>query len=558
MQKTFVVLTPGVKSSFGEGSNRRRSPAAAERAHVARRTLVLLVASAFAVLLLADAAGGRSTVVAVATPTCSPAPVDCSGWYTGNVDIVWQYDPTGVTSTLGCSPDTISSDTTGTPEFCETTNSSGTVRVTVTIKRDATAPILSGASAARSPDANGWYNHGVAVSFAGTDATSGIAVCTSTTYSGPDSSNASVSGTCTDAAGNTSSSGSFALQYDGTAPSVSASASRPPDANGWYNHPVDGTFSGSDATSGIASCSSGSYSGPDGSTVTLSGSCTDRAGNSGGASLALQYDATAPTVTATPDRPPDSNGWYNRPVTVTFAGTDATSGVGSCTQAVRYLGPRNPNASISGTCVDNAGNQSAPTAFAFKYDSTPPSLRRPALAVGDGTAVLRWTRSADIALVKVSRSPGDHGHAASVLYSGTGRTFTDINLRNGVKYHYTVTAYDVAGNAAATRVVAVPVSKLLSPRREAHVSRRRPPTLEWAAAKNTTYYNVQLFRNGVKILSTWPTAPRVALQREWQYHGRTHQLKPGRYRWYVWPGIGAESAEKYGRLLGFREFIVVG
>ena len=38
---------------------------------------------------------------------------------------------------------------------------------------------------------------------------------------------------------------------------------RGPDANGWYNHGLNVGFSGSDGVSGISSCSSGSYSGPD-------------------------------------------------------------------------------------------------------------------------------------------------------------------------------------------------------------------------------------------------------------------------------------------------------
>jgi hypothetical protein len=62
------------------------------------------------------------------------------------------------------------------------------------VKRDATAPTVSGGSASRGPDRNGWYNHAVGISFNGTDATSGIASCTSASYGGPDSGSASFSG----------------------------------------------------------------------------------------------------------------------------------------------------------------------------------------------------------------------------------------------------------------------------------------------------------------------------------------------------------------------------
>ena len=52
----------------------------------------------------------------------------------------------------------------------------------------------------------------VSISFSGSDATSGIASCTTASYGGPDSSSASVSGTCRDQAGNVSGASSYAAQ----------------------------------------------------------------------------------------------------------------------------------------------------------------------------------------------------------------------------------------------------------------------------------------------------------------------------------------------------------
>src|SRR5207302_701900 len=109
---------------------------------------------------------------------------------------------------------------------------------------------------------------------------SGIASCpNSATYSTPDSANAALSATCTDQAGN-SASASFPLKYDSTPPVAdSAAPGRSPDANGWYRNPVALSWSGSDATSGPVSCTSVSYSGPDGGSIAPSGTCTDQAGN---------------------------------------------------------------------------------------------------------------------------------------------------------------------------------------------------------------------------------------------------------------------------------------
>src|SRR6185436_5917430 len=103
---------------------------------------------------------------------------------------------------------------------------------------------------------------------------------------------------------------------------------RAPDSNDWFNHPVAASFSGQDGVSGIAGCSSPTYAGGDSASASLSGTCTDVAGNSSPpASLPLKYDATPPAVTASPDRKPDAHGWYRKPVTFSFAGTDGTSGI---------------------------------------------------------------------------------------------------------------------------------------------------------------------------------------------------------------------------------------
>ena len=51
------------------------------------------------------------------------------------------------------------------------------------------------------------------------------------------------------------------------------------------------------ALSGVSSCSpAATYSGPDSGTATVSGTCTDGAGNIGSGSVKIQYDATAPAV----------------------------------------------------------------------------------------------------------------------------------------------------------------------------------------------------------------------------------------------------------------------
>ena len=86
----------------------------------------------------------------------------------------------------------------------------------------------------------------------------------------------------------------------------------------------------------------------------------------------------------------------------------------------------------------------------------------------------------------------------------------------------------------------------------------QPPQLVWKTVPAATYYNVQLYRGGRKILSVWPTQSGFRLQHSWTFGGRAYVLAPGRYRWYVWPGLGARSANRYGKLIGTRTFVVTG
>nr|MBA3331185.1 hypothetical protein [Actinomycetota bacterium] len=75
-------------------------------------------------------------------------------------------------------------------------------------------------------------------------------------------------------------------------------------------------------------------------------------------------------------------------------------------------------------------------------------------------------------------------------------------------------------------------------------------------SRGAAYYNVQLFRGSQKVLSAWPKQPRLALGSKWTFAGRKMLLRPGTYRWYVWPGVGARSQARYGPMLGQSTFVV--
>jgi hypothetical protein len=526
------------------------------------------------------------TIVVLAVPAAAgaapPISATCNGgacsadWYKTNVTVAfsgWQADPT-VTGTNGCDTATLSSDSANWPRSCAVTYSNGSSStLPVVIRRDATPPTLTGVAFDRGADSNGWYNHPVGLAFAGADATSGVAGCTSGSYGGPDTGSVSFSGTCSDQAGNVSGAGSSpAIKYDATPPAVSVSLARGPDSEGWYNHPVGFSAAGSDNLSGVASCNSGTFGGGG----SVSASCADNAGNVAGAGAPINYDSSAPSIDGVAaDRAPDSNGWYNHPVTVAYRGSDGGSGIASCT-STSYKGPDTTDTTITGGCTDHAGNHADGDAFHLKYDSTPPTIKDVAVTSNDKFVALTWNASADATSLSVTRTPGTSGTDASTVFTGPGARYEDRTVENHVKYTYAITATDQAANATTEAVTVTPAALLYSPAQGAVV--RTPPLLAWRPIGGAAYYNVQLFYvgrsagtrwarfdgarpesvqvAGRKVLSVWPLKAHYRLKKSWKYAKKSRKLVPGHYTWIVFPGYGKRSVNKYGPLIGHSDFVI--
>ena len=312
---------------------------------------------------------------------------------------------------------------------------------------------------------------------------------------------------------------------------------------------------GTDATSGIAGCSSPSYGGADGSSVSVTGTCTDVAGNTSSMAVSFKYDATPPTVSPSVERPPDGKGWYRKPVTVSFAGTDLTSGIAACTAPTRYAGPDQPKAAVVGSCRDEAGN-SAEAGQSFQYDATAPALAKTEAKIDKGVARIGWDRAGDVVEVELLRSPGINGAKSTIVYQGKGAAFVDKTVKAGIRYRYDISVEDVAGNVTTKAVTATAgkAAALYAPAAGTVVS--APPLLRWKPVAKATFYNVQLYRNGVKVLSTWPGSPRLRLSKTWTYGGKKQRFGPGSYRWYVWGARGTRAKPVYGGVLGSSTFTV--
>jgi len=267
----------------------------------------------------------------------------------------------------------------------------------------------------------------------------------------------------------------------------------------------------------------------------------------------VHYDSTAPgAIAAKADRAPDHDGWYNQPVGIRWSGSDGLAGIASCS-SLTYAGPS--GGTLSGRCTDLAGNASPPVPFVLSYDATPPTLAALSLKALDDLVRLSW-KVAGADQLRLVRSPGTKRRSSSEIYAGDGGTFTDRNVENYVRYRYTLTAEDPAGNTVQRTASVMPLPVLYAPRGGAHLRVHARPLFAWKPAKRARYYNFQLWVDGHQAGSWWPARPRLRLPARWSYNREARRLERGTYTWYVWPGRGPRRLGRYGALLGQSSFVV--
>jgi hypothetical protein len=339
-----------------------------------------------------------------------------------------------------------------------------------TVPSDTTAPTVQ-ATATYGPAASAytfgnWANGTVKVTLTATDNAGGSGV-KSITYSATGAQaipaitvaqanvgfSISAQGTTTitysaiDNAGNASTPQTAVVMVDTVAPTLTASATVPsgtgtaPYTSGTQtNQNVTITFSCSDAGSGVntltfsagGSTTTSSGTNPKTVTVTSEGqnqsvtaTCTDVAGNTtttvfGGIDIAK----TAPliSVSATAAGTPYTAGvWTNKPVTVIFTCTPLSPSdqVVSLTGPVQVAGPAE-NQTVSGTCVDAAGNSSTITfgtaTAGIDIDLTLPIATATATLQGTNTPYVAgtWTNRNVVVTFTCSDDGPDQSGVASV------------------------------------------------------------------------------------------------------------------------------------------------
>ncbi len=216
---------------------------------------------------------------------------------------------------------------------------------------------------APAPNANGWNSSDVTVTWNWTDGDgSGVDPdnCTPTSTSIGQGSAIELKATCSDLAGNEGQA-STTVKVDKTAPTASLSVSPAPNANGWNNSDVTVTWNWTDGDGSgldLSNCTTSTDSSGEGAQITVSGACTDLAGNQGSASTTVRVDKTAPTLAPSVSPNPVILGGS---ATASANASDSLSGIASqsCDPAsTSTIG----TTSVSCSATDVAGNSSSASA----------------------------------------------------------------------------------------------------------------------------------------------------------------------------------------------------
>lgn len=258
---------------------------------------------------------------------------------------------------------------------------------TATVNLDKTKPTIDG-STDRSPNANGWYDADVTVSFECADTLSGVASCQApSTLS--EGAGQSVTGSATDKAGNSSSDTVSGIKVDKTKPVLTGAVTTAPNAAGWYRGDVVVHWTCSDGLSGIAgTCPEDSTVSGEGDNLSANAVVSDLAGNSTTATVSgLRIDRTDPVTQGSVPASPYATGWYDAPVTVTLTATDDRSGIAATRYAVdggtvrTYTEPFTVGGgvhTVTWWSVDTAGNVEDRTAdghtMTVKVDDLAPTI----------------------------------------------------------------------------------------------------------------------------------------------------------------------------------------
>ncbi|MDQ3777907.1 MAG: hypothetical protein M3310_03435, partial [Actinomycetota bacterium] len=358
------------------------------------------------------------------------------------------------------------------------------------------------------------------------------------------------------------------VRIDGTAPNVNIDQAPP---NATNSKSATFAFTASEPVSAQCKLDGGafepcttpkSYANLSDGAHTFTIAATDAAGNTSQESYSWSIDARAPAAVVSSRPSALSN---SRSATFAFSADEPASfqcqlDGGSflpCGSPAAYHGLGDGPHTFTLRAIDRVGNTSGAVSYSWRIDATAPET-----AV-DSAPRLRTTTLSATFRFSASESAVFQCRLNTGAFVACTSPKTYARLRRA-RHSFEVRAIDPAGNVDTTPAVhrwtiassirTARASALFAPRRGARVT--SPPLLRWRRIRGASYYNVQLYRGGRKVLTTWPRRTALQLRTRWQFNGRVERLTPGVYTWYVWPGYGSPAARRYGRMLGTSTFVV--
>jgi uncharacterized protein YjbJ (UPF0337 family) len=390
-------------------------------------------------------------------PTLSGAPTTSANgndWYNADVTQTWVADD-ALSGLAGDKPvdSVLSIEGEGQTVSASVIDKAGnkTSATTEPIRIDKTAPTTDVSAP------SDWVNNSVTVTLTPHDALSGVEVTHYSVDGGSqesyvdgivlsDEGQHTIAYSSADRAGNIEALKTVTVLIDKSDPTISHMLAPPANGNGWNNADVTVTFACDDQPnlSGIASCTTPQTVTTEGKNQPVTGTATDKAGNTATDPATVSLDKTKPTISGSRTPAANSDGWNNSDVTVSFDGKDALSGIESVT-GDKVFGD-GTNQSLEGTAVDAAGNTALTTVGGINVDKIAPTLSgkptAPANSNGwyKGDVTIEWTAADDRS--GVASAPPN----STILGEGSG-------LKD------TATVTDKAGNSTTADSTAVNIDR---------------------------------------------------------------------------------------------------
>ena len=291
---------------------------------------------------------------------------------------------------------------------------------------------------------------------------------------------------------------------------------------------------------------------------------------------------TLPPVAAVAVSGQSASGVVSGTVSVSGTAADAGAGVASSVLHVGATGAcaagpvigaqwdtttvANGSYDVCNVVTDNAGHAATATTTVVVSNGPPPpppnlapqpptklslTRARARSAGADVTLTLRWVNpaAANLASVLVVLNldhPPKRPSDGTKVYRGLG-TSTGVSMRAGQTGWLALYSYAKGGKVSAPARTKVSLASLIPLRPLTGSVVHAVPVLSWRPEKGSAYYNLQLYRNGKRVLVVWPSQA--------SYRPPAGVLKPGAYVWFVWPALRVGGSAKFASLIGRATFV---